>query len=106
MLLSTIRSFTKTIIFSATHCKSNTKPFSKAEQMTNVSRGILGLNYVVPIGNFMNPGTGCHNNVLGSDSLAPRFTGHLACILCSSTSSVISKETYHASVLENGLQGK
>ena len=63
MLLSTIRSFTKTIIFSATHCKSNTKPFSKAEQMTNVSRGILGLNYVVPIGNFMNPGTGCHNSV-------------------------------------------
>lgn len=43
MILSTIRSFTKTIIFNATHCKSNTKPFSKAEQMTNVSRGILGL---------------------------------------------------------------
>lgn len=60
MILST---FTKTIIFNATHCKSNTKPFSKAEQMTNVSRGILGLNYVVPIGSFMNPGTGCHNSV-------------------------------------------
>lgn len=74
--------------------------------MTNVSRGILGLKYVVTFGNFMNPGTGCHNNVcLGQRASAPRFTGHLACILCSSISSVISKETYIATVLKNGLQG-
>lgn len=106
ILLLTIRSFTKTTIFNAIHCKSNTMPFLKAEQLTNVFRGIFCVNYEFTLGNFMKPGTGCHNTIcLDQRAFASRFTGHLACILCSSVSSVISKETYITTVLENGPQG-
>lgn len=94
------------MIFNAIHCKSNTKPFLKAEQLINVSTGILCLNYVGSLGIFMDLGTECHNNVcLDQRAFASRFIGHLACILYSSISSVISKETYTATVLENGLRG-
>lgn len=80
-------------------------PFLKTEQLTNVFRCVFCLNYVFTLGNFMKPGTGCHNIVcLDQRAFASRFTGHLASILCSSVSSVISKETYITTVLENGLQ--
>lgn len=62
MLHLTMRSLTKTMIFSANHFKPLTKTF-KSWTTDKVSRGILCLNYVFTLENFMKPGTGYHNNI-------------------------------------------